>query len=154
MEEDRSKRSSRWRMQPRTMLEPPIITRPILLDAPRCIDYSVNRGGGILLSSLVSPSSRFLSFYFSFLPLSPSFFCIRSHRTFSLSKMALAMSSERNCGHTSASRDIRHYNGGVSRVGRFFTFLLFLPSLFLFPEGGANPSSLSVPLTASLPSSR
>lgn len=82
------------------------------------------------------------------------FFCIRSHRTFSLSKMALAMSSERNCGHTSASRDIRHYNGGVSRVGRFFTFLLFLPSLFLFPEGGANPSSLSVPLTASLPSSR
>lgn len=112
-----------------------------------------NRGGGnpplflLLLFFVLSPSVS-LFFFFSF--------CIRSHRTFPLSKMALvAMSSERNCGHTSASRDIRHYNGGVSRVGRFFAFLLFLPPPPPPSRRWSKAFRVRVPLTTRLlPSSR
>lgn len=110
--------------------------------------------GGILLS--------FFSFYFSSSPplsLFSFFFLFASgHIGPSLSPRwlsSLCRASERNCGHTSASRDIRHYNGGVSRVGRFFAFLLFLPPPPPPSRRWSKAFRVRVPLTTRLlPSSR
>lgn len=121
------------------MLEPPIITRPILLDAPRCIDYSVESRRGES-SSLSSP------FIFRPLPLCLSFLFFFFLHPVTSDLPSLQDGSRRYVERASAIAAIHQpraifaiimegWAGSAAFSPSYCSFLLLLP----LPEGGAKP---------------